>query len=89
MTGLTKSLALDGRNLGITCGQINLGNISSEMVDQISSGILQADGSQKAEATIAVEHAANAVVFMASLPADANVLEMTLMASQMPFVGRG
>lgn len=89
ITGLTKSLALDGRSLGISCGQINLGNIDSAMVDQISSGILQADGTTKAEPTIPVEHAANAVLYMASLPPDANVLDITVMANGMPFVGRG
>lgn len=89
MTGLTKSLSLDGRDLGISCGQLNLGNIDSAMVDQISSGILQADGATKAEPTIPVEHAANAVLYMASLPPDANVLDITVMANGMPFVGRG
>lgn len=89
MTGLTKSLALDGREFGITCGQINLGNISSEMVEQIAAGALQPDGTRRAEPTIPVSHAADAVVHMASLPPDANVLEMTVMANGMPFVGRG
>ncbi len=89
MTGLTKSLALDGRGFGITCGQINLGNISSEMVEQIAAGTLQADGTTKGEPTISVSHAVDAVVHMASLPPEANVLDMTVMASDMPFVGRG
>ena len=89
MTGLTKSLALDGREFGITCGQINLGNISSEMVDQMAASALQPDGSRRAEPTISVSHAADAVVHMASLPPEANVLEMTVMANGMPFVGRG
>ncbi len=89
ITGLTKSLALDGRNLGITCGQINLGNVRSDMVEQMASGVLQSDGSIRPEPTIDVRHAADAVVHMASLSAEANVLEMTVMANGMPFVGRG
>ena len=89
ITGLTKSLSLDGRTLGITCGQINLGNISSEMGDAMAMGVLQPDGSTKAEPTIPVSHVADAVMYMASLPADANVLDITVMASRMPFVGRG
>ena len=89
ITGLTKSLSLDGRGLGISCGQINLGNITSGMVDQIAAGILQADGTTKAEPTIPVEHAAHAVLYMASLPPEANVFDITLMANGMPFVGRG
>jgi len=89
ITGLTKSLSLDGRTLGITCGQINLGNISSEMGDAMAMGVLQPDGSKKAEPTIPVSHVADAVMYMASLPADANVLDITVMANGMPFVGRG
>ena len=89
ITGLTKSLALDGRDLGITCGQIDIGNAASEMVLQMASGILQPDGSVQAEATMDVAHVGAAVVHMASLPPDANVLSMTVMANRMPFVGRG
>ncbi len=89
LTGLTKSLSLDGRDIGITCGQLNLGNISSEMGDKMAGGVLQPDGTVRVEATIAVEHAANAVVYMASLPPEANVFDMTVMANAMPFVGRG
>ena len=89
ITGLTKSLALDGRDLGITCGQIDIGNSASEMVVQMASGILQPDGSVQAEATMDVAHVGAAVVHMAGLPADANVLSMTFMANRMPFVGRG
>ena len=89
ITGLTKSLALDGRDLGITCGQIDIGNAASEMVLQMASGILQPDGSVQAEATMDVAHVGAAVVHMAGLPADANVLSMTVMANRMPFVGRG
>ena len=89
ITGLTKSLALDGRDLGITCGQIDIGNAASEMVVRMASGILQPDGSVQAEATMDVAHVGAAVVHMASLPPDANVLSMTVMANRMPFVGRG
>lgn len=89
ITGLTKSLSLDGRDLGITCGQIDIGNAASEMVQQMSKGIPQADGSVKVEATMDVSNAANAVVYMANLPPDVNILTMTIMANGMPFVGRG
>lgn len=89
VTGLTKSLALDGRSFGITCGQIDLGNISSDMGDQMAAGVLQPDGSTRPEPTISVNHAVDAVLHMASLPPEANVLQMTVMASSMPFVGRG
>ncbi len=89
VTGLTKSLALDGRAFGITCGQIDLGNISSDMGDQMAAGVLQPNGSTMAEPTIPVDPVAEAVAYMAGLPADANVLSMTVMAAGMPFVGRG
>ena len=89
ITGLTKSLSLDGRSMGIACGQIDIGNAASSMVDKMASGIVQANGDISAEATMDVRHAANAVVHMASLPLDANVLFMTVMANEMPFVGRG
>lgn len=89
ITGLTKSLNLDGREHGIAVGQIDIGNAASEMVDQMVAGIVQANGTTLAEPTMAVEHAANAVVHMASLPLDVNVLTMTVMANGMPFVGRG
>lgn len=89
ITGLTKSLALDGRDIGITCGQIDIGNAHSDMVDQIANGVLQADGSTKAEATMGLDNVAKAVVYMANLPPEANVLQLTVMASAMPFVGRG
>ncbi len=89
ITGLTKSLSLDGRSLGISCGQINIGNAQSAMVEQMAAGTLQADGSIKAEATMDVRHVADAVVYMASLPPDANVFDITVMANGMPFVGRG
>lgn len=87
--GLTKSLALDGRRYGICCGQIDLGNITSAMGDVMAQGVLQADGSKLAEPVIGVEPVCEAVVYMASLPQDVNVLRMNVMANGMPFVGRG
>ena len=89
ITGLTKALALDGRRYGICCGQIDLGNISSSMGDAMARGVLQADGSRKAEPVIGVEPVCEAVLYMASLPNDVNVLNMNVMANEMPFVGRG
>ncbi|MEZ2132594.1 MULTISPECIES: SDR family oxidoreductase [unclassified Sinorhizobium] len=89
ITGLTKSTALDGRSFDIACGQIDIGNASTDMTSKMSTGVLQASGELAAEPTIPVEHIARAVVYMASLPLDANVLTMTVMATQMPFVGRG
>jgi len=89
ISGLTKSLALDGRDLGITCGQVDIGNAASEMVERMAAGVLQPDGSVRAEATMDVANAGAAVAYMASLPPDANVLSMTVMANGMPFVGRG
>jgi NAD(P)-dependent dehydrogenase (short-subunit alcohol dehydrogenase family) len=89
MTGLTKALALEGRTQNIACGQIDVGNAATEMTRQVEAGALQADGSILAEPTMSVEHVADAVLYMASLPLSANVLFMTVMASGMPFVGRG
>jgi NAD(P)-dependent dehydrogenase (short-subunit alcohol dehydrogenase family) len=89
ITGLTKALALEGRALGIACGQIDIGNAATEMTRQIEAGALQADGQVRAEPTMSAEHVADAVLYMAGLPLDANVLSMTVMASGMPFVGRG
>jgi NAD(P)-dependent dehydrogenase (short-subunit alcohol dehydrogenase family) len=89
ITGLTKSTALDGRPYDIACGQIDIGNASTEMTRRMASGVLQADGSTAPEPTIDVEHVARAVVYMATLPLDANVQFMTVMATKMPFVGRG
>ncbi len=89
ITGLTKSLNLDGREHGIAVGQIDIGNAASEMVDQMAAGIVQANGTTLSEPTMAVEHAADAVVHMAGLPLDVNILTMTVMANGMPFVGRG
>ena len=89
ITGLTKSLALDGREHGITCGQIDIGNAATAMTDRMTGGVLQADGSVRAEPRMLVDDVARAVAYMASLPADANVLNITVMAANMPFVGRG
>lgn len=89
ITGLTKSLSLDGRTLGISCGQIDIGNAATEMTEPMNNGILQPDGSVRPEARMDVNDVARAVVYMASLPPDANVLTMTVMANGMPFVGRG
>ncbi|PQZ47733.1 3-oxoacyl-ACP reductase [Ochrobactrum sp. MYb15] len=89
ITGLTKSTALDGRNFDIACGQIDIGNAASDMTQKISTGVIQANGTIAAEPTIDPTHVANAVVYMASLPLDANVLTMTVMATKMPLVGRG
>ncbi len=89
ITGLTKSLNLDGREHRIAVGQIDIGNAASDMVDQMVAGIVQANGTTLAEPTMAVEHAADAVVHMASLPLEVNILTMTVMANGMPFVGRG
>jgi NAD(P)-dependent dehydrogenase (short-subunit alcohol dehydrogenase family) len=89
ITGLTKTLALDGRELGITCGQIDIGNAATDMTQAMERGVLQPDGRLMPEATMDVQHVADAVLHMASLPRDANVLSMTVMANKMPFVGRG
>jgi NAD(P)-dependent dehydrogenase (short-subunit alcohol dehydrogenase family) len=89
MTGLTKSVALDGRRFDIACGQIDIGNAATEMTEAISHGARQADGSLAAEPTFDAQHVADAVLYMASLPLDANVLFLTITATKMPFVGRG
>jgi NAD(P)-dependent dehydrogenase (short-subunit alcohol dehydrogenase family) len=89
ITGLTKSSALDGRQYDIACGQIDIGNAESDLTARMKAGVMQANGSVVAEPTMDVENVARAVVHMASLPLDANILFMTVMASKMPFVGRG
>jgi NAD(P)-dependent dehydrogenase (short-subunit alcohol dehydrogenase family) len=89
ITGLTKSTALDGRRHDIACGQIDIGNAATDMTARMSGGVLQANGETAAEPTIPVKHIADAVVYMASLPLEANVLTMTVMATKMPLVGRG
>jgi len=89
ITGLTKSTALDGRKYDIACGQIDIGNAQTEMTAKMQKGVLQASGEIAVEPTINVDHIAKAVLYMASLPLDANVLFMTVMATKMPLVGRG
>jgi NAD(P)-dependent dehydrogenase (short-subunit alcohol dehydrogenase family) len=89
ITGLTKSLALDGRPFGIACGQIDIGNARTELAARMEKGVAQADGSIRSEPMMEVAEVADAVLAMASLPASANVLAMTLMATTMPLVGRG
>jgi NAD(P)-dependent dehydrogenase (short-subunit alcohol dehydrogenase family) len=89
VTGLTRSISLDGRAFNIACGQIDIGNASSEMTKKMEEGVLQADGSYKTEPTMKVEEIGRAVAFMASLPPDANIPFLTLMANQMPYMGRG
>lgn len=89
ITGLTKSTSLDGRKYNIACGQIDIGNAATDMTARMSGGVPQADGSLKPEPTMDVNEVARAVVHMASLPLSANVLFMTVMATKMPFVGRG
>jgi NAD(P)-dependent dehydrogenase (short-subunit alcohol dehydrogenase family) len=89
VTGLTKSTSLDGRKYDIACGQIDIGNAATEMTARMINGVPQADGTMAAEPRIDAEHVANADANMANLPLDANVLFMTVMATQMPFVGRG
>ncbi|GAB1583601.1 SDR family oxidoreductase [Phyllobacterium phragmitis] len=89
ITGLTKSTALDGRAFDIACGQIDIGNASTDMTSKMSSGVMQANGDIASEPTIPVKYIADAIIYMASLPLDANVLTMTVMATKMPLVGRG
>jgi NAD(P)-dependent dehydrogenase (short-subunit alcohol dehydrogenase family) len=89
ITGLTKSISLDGRPYNIACGQIDIGNANTEMTQWIAAGARQADGSVKGEPTFDPQHAADAVVFMAGLPLDANVQFLTITATTMPFIGRG
>jgi NAD(P)-dependent dehydrogenase (short-subunit alcohol dehydrogenase family) len=89
ITGLTKSTALDGRPFDIACGQIDIGNAATDLTARMKNGVPQANGTTAPEPTIDPEHIARAVVYMASLPLDANVLTMTVMATQMPLVGRG
>jgi NAD(P)-dependent dehydrogenase (short-subunit alcohol dehydrogenase family) len=89
VTGLTKSTSLDGRKYDIACGQIDIGNAETDLTKQVKDGVPQADGTISAEPTMEVEHVAQAVVYMASLPLDANVQFLTVMATKMPFLGRG
>ncbi|WP_175760911.1 SDR family oxidoreductase [Burkholderia ambifaria] len=87
--GITRSLALDGRPFNIACGQIDIGNAATSLTERMNSGVLQADGRVAPEPRVDVAHVANAIVQMASLPLEANILNMTIMASAMPYVGRG
>ena len=89
ITGLTKCISLDGRKYDIACGQIDIGNAATEMTERMSAGVPQANGTTMVEPRTDVRHVAEAVLYMANLPLDANVQFMTVMATQMPFVGRG
>lgn len=89
ISGLTKSTALDGRSFDITCGQIDIGNAATDMTAGMKTGALQANGTMAVEPTIDVDHVAQAILYMANLPLDVNVPFMTVMATQMPFIGRG
>ena len=89
ITGMTKCFSLDGRKYDIACSQIDIGNAATEMTDRLRSGVLQADGKIMPEPLMDVRHVADAVVYMANLPLEANVQYMTLMATKMPLVGRG
>ena len=89
ITGLTKSTALDGRPFDITCGQIDIGNAATPMTVRMSEGVVQPNGTTMVEPTMDVQHVADAVLYMASLPLDANVPFLTVMATKMPYLGRG
>jgi NAD(P)-dependent dehydrogenase (short-subunit alcohol dehydrogenase family) len=89
ITGLTKSTALDGRPYDIACGQIDIGNAATDLTTSMAEGVLQADGSLRAEPRMRVDDVARAVAYMASLPLDSNVATLTVMATKMPYVGRG
>lgn len=89
ISGLTKSISLDGRAYSIACGQIDIGNTATDMTAGMQSGMLQADGSVRPEPTFDVRHVVDAVLYMAGLPLDANVQTMTVIATNMPYVGRG
>ena len=89
ITGLTKSTSLDGRKYDIACGQIDIGNAATDMTERMKKGVPQPNGSIEVEPTMDVQNVARAVVYMASLPLDANVMFLTVMATKMPFVGRG
>ncbi|HWI26399.1 MAG TPA: SDR family oxidoreductase [Stellaceae bacterium] len=89
ITGLTKSISLDCRKYDIACGQIDIGNAATEMTDRMTKGVMQASGEMTVEPRMDVQHVASAVAYMASLPLESNVQFMTIMATKMPFVGRG
>ena len=86
---MTRATALDGRAYDIACGQIDIGNAATDMTEAMAEGVLQADGSLRSEARMSSTDVARAVVYMASLPLDANVATLTVMATKMPFIGRG
>jgi NAD(P)-dependent dehydrogenase (short-subunit alcohol dehydrogenase family) len=89
VTGLTKTISLDGRNYDIACGQVDIGNAISPMTERMAQGVMQANGTRAPEPRMDPAHVGNAVVFMANLPLDVNVFTLTIMATKMPFVGRG
>jgi NAD(P)-dependent dehydrogenase (short-subunit alcohol dehydrogenase family) len=89
ITGLTKSISLDGRNFDIACSQIDIGNAATELTERMATGIVQANGSAMREPRMDLKHVADAIVYMANLPLEANVQFMTVMATKMPFIGRG
>jgi NAD(P)-dependent dehydrogenase (short-subunit alcohol dehydrogenase family) len=89
VTGLTKSIALDGRRFEIACGQVDIGNAATPMTRRMANGVPQADGSTAVEPTMDVDNVGRTVLFMANMPADTNVQFVTVMATKMPFVGRG
>jgi len=89
ITGLTRSISLDGRNFDIACSQIDIGNAATELTEKMAAGIIQANGATMAEPRMDLKHVADAVVYVANLPLDANVQFMTVMATKMPFIGRG
>ena len=89
ITGLTRAISLDGRAFNIACGQIDIGNTATDMTAGMSSGSLQADGTTRAEPTFNVQHVVDALLYMANLPPEANVQFMTVMATAMPYIGRG
>jgi NADP-dependent 3-hydroxy acid dehydrogenase YdfG len=89
VTGLTKTISLDGRKYDIACCQIDVGNAETPLAARMAKGVPQADGSVRPEPLMDVEHVARSIVFMAGMPLDANVQFLTVMATKMPFVGRG
>ena len=89
VSGLTKTISLDGRAFGIACGQVDVGNAGTDLTARMAGGVPQANGTMQPEPVMHVQNVARSVAFMASLPVDANVLTLTVMATQMPFVGRG
>ncbi|MDB5623662.1 MAG: family oxidoreductase, partial [Devosia sp.] len=89
ITGLTKAISLDGRAFNIACGQIDIGNVATDMTSAMSSGVPQANGTMAPEPTFDLRHVVDGLLYMAGLPLEANVQFMTVMATTMPFIGRG